>query len=97
MAPSAECPPSMPEALTWVLPQHHKPSKVVQACDPSIRRIRQKDQGHPQLHCEFEVSLGYVGPCRKEEERGRKGKGRMERKERETETENKFKFLSSHL
>lgn len=38
------------------------------------RKGRQKDQkfkGHPQVHSEFEASLGYMRPCFRNKKRGR--------------------------
>lgn len=69
----AECPPREPEARGFL----HSTRNPAWWCRPAILaflRVRQKDQGHPQLHCEFEVSLGYVGPCWKKRER-EEGKG----------------------
>jgi hypothetical protein len=37
---------------------------VVHTCNPGTQESRGSGiQGHPQLHRQFEVSLGYMRPC----------------------------------
>lgn len=38
-------------------------------------------QSHPLLHSEFEVSLGYIRPCRKERREGEREGGKEGRRE----------------
>jgi hypothetical protein len=48
---------------------------VVQASDPSIWEVEARGsgvQGHPWLHIEFEVSLGYTTSCLKKENKQKK-------------------------